>query len=316
MLAAERGAAANTLAAYRRDLEDAARFLGGDGRLAAAGSAELAGYLANLAQRGMAPRTQARRLSCLRQYFAFLISEAVRPDDPCRSLDSPRQGQDLPKVLSIEEVERLLSAARSIDGPEGLRLVAIVELLYASGLRISEMVSLPDSALARDPTLLTILGKGNKERLVPLGESAREALTAYRAVRQHFLTKGRDQRYLFPARSASGHLTRQQVGRSLKALAVQAGLPPARLSPHVLRHAFATHLVEGGADLRAVQSLLGHADIATTQVYTHVAAKRLRSLIETHHPLARGTDRAQSAKAGIGAQSAAPGQHSVDKGDN
>ncbi len=315
MLAAERGAAANTLAAYRRDLEDAARFIGGHGRLTEADSATLAGYLGDLAQRGMAPRTQARRLSCLRQYYAFLISEGVRADDPSRTLDSPRQGQDLPKVLSVEEVERLLTAAKTLSGPEGLRLLAIVELLYASGLRISEMVSLPDSALARDPALLTVVGKGNKERLVPLGESARDALAAYRAVRQQFLPKGRGSHFLFPARGTSGHLSRQQVGRSLKALAARAGLPPARLSPHVLRHAFATHLVEGGADLRAVQSLLGHADIATTQVYTHVAAARLRSLIETHHPLARGTQAGLSTKGKTSSDRPRPAQRSVDKGD-
>lgn len=287
MLAAERGAAANTLAAYRRDLEDAARVLGGDRALLEADSDALRGYLATLAERGLAARTQARRLSCLRQYFAFLISEGLLDRDPCQPLDSPRQGRPLPKTLSVAQVEGLLEAARGKPGPEGLRLVALVELLYATGLRISELVTLPDGALARDPALLSVVGKGNKERLVPLGESAREAVAAYRQARSAFLPKGKGSRFLFPARGPAGHLSRQQVGRMLKLLAAEAGVSPDLLSPHVLRHAFATHLVEGGADLRAVQSLLGHADIATTQIYTHVAAQRLRQLIDLHHPLAR-----------------------------
>ncbi len=287
MLAAERGAAANTLAAYRRDLEDAAAFLGGSAKLPGAGKAELQAYLANLAARGMAPPTQARRLSCLRQFYAFLLGEGRRADDPCHTLDAPRLGRSLPKVLSVEEVSHLLDVAREDASLEGLRLLALVELLYASGLRVSELVALPDSALARDPALLSVVGKGRKERLVPLGETARLAVAAYRGERDRVQAEGRKSLYLFPAKSSSGHLSRQQVARAMKDLAARAGLSPARVSPHVLRHAFATHLVEGGADLRAVQSLLGHADIATTQIYTHVAAARLRKLVEQHHPLAR-----------------------------
>lgn len=287
MLAAERGAAANTLAAYRRDLGDAADFLGGGGALLRADKSDLRSYIADLAARGMAAPTQARRLSCLRQFYGFLLGEGLRQDDPCHALDAPKLGRSLPKVLSVEEMTRLLDATREDRTPEGLRLLAIVELLYASGLRVSELVLLPDSALARDPSMLTILGKGRKERLVPLGEAAREAVAAYRQHRQSFFDPKTGSRFLFPARSRSGHLSRQQVGRALKDLAAKAGLPLTRISPHVLRHAFATHLVEGGADLRAVQSLLGHADIATTQVYTHVAAARLRKLIESHHPLAK-----------------------------
>ncbi len=287
MLAAERGAAANTLAAYRRDLEDAALFLGGEAFLLQADKARLQAYLASLAARGMATPTQARRLSCLRQFFAFLLGEGRRADDPCHTLDAPRQGRSLPKVLSVEEMSHLLETARQDGSPEGLRLLAIVELLYASGLRVSELVQLPDSALARDPTLLTVLGKGNKERLVPLGETARDALAAYRRHRDQVPTAQKGSLFLFPAKSRTEHLSRQQVGRAIKDLAAKAGLAPDRISPHVLRHAFATHLVEGGADLRAVQSLLGHADIATTQIYTHVAAARLRKLIERHHPLSR-----------------------------
>ncbi|MEQ8654615.1 MAG: site-specific tyrosine recombinase XerD [Kiloniellales bacterium] len=287
MLAAERGAAANTLAAYRRDLDDASHFLGGEKRLLTADTTQLRSYLADLAERGMAAPTQARRLSCLRQFYAFLLGDGLRGDDPCHGLDAPRLGRSLPKVLSVEEMSRLLETARQDRSYEGLRLLAIVELLYASGLRVSELVLLPDSALARDPSLLTVVGKGQKERLVPLGEAAREAVATYRRHRDQLQDSNRVSPFLFPARSQSGHLSRQQVGRGLKGLAGKAGLPLARISPHVLRHAFATHLVEGGADLRAVQSLLGHADIATTQVYTHVAAARLRKLIENHHPLAK-----------------------------
>ncbi len=287
MLAAERGAAANTIAAYRRDLEDAALFLGGEKALLQAEQEQLRAYLADLTARGMAAPTQARRLSCLRQFFGFLLGEGLRQEDPSHSLDAPRRGNSLPKVLTIDEVTRLLDTAREDRSVEGLRLLAIVELLYASGLRVSELVLLPESAVARDPQLLTIIGKGRKERLVPLGEAARDALTAYRQHRSRFCKPNQDSPFLFPARSSSGHLSRQQVGRALKDLAIKAGLPPTKISPHVLRHAFATHLVEGGADLRAVQTLLGHADIATTQVYTHVAAARLRKLIEQHHPLAR-----------------------------
>ncbi len=290
MLAAERGAAGNTLVAYRRDLDDAARFLGGEPALLAADKGALQAYLADLAGRGMAPTTQARRLSCLRQFYAFLVGEGRRPDDPCHTLDAPRQGRPLPKVLSVDEVSALLEAARRDRSFEGIRLLAIVELLYASGLRVSELIALPDSALARDPSLLSVIGKGRKERLVPLGEAARAAVAEYRQARDSLTEGPKRSLYLFPAKSSSGYLSRQQVGRALKDLAVRVGLSPARLSPHVLRHAFATHLVEGGADLRAVQSLLGHADIATTQVYTHVAAARLRRLIEQHHPLARRPD--------------------------
>ena len=292
MLAAERGAAANTLAAYRRDLTDFLAFAAarGVGELGADPGLVRA-YLARLAGAGLAPRTQARRLSALRQFHRFLVVEELRPDDPTATLDSPRLGRPLPKVLDRAEVEALLSAARSWQGPEGGRMVALLELLYATGMRVSELVGLPVAAVSRDRSLVTVRGKGGRERLVPLGQAAADALAAYAAVRDRFLPAagGRsvESRWLFPSRGAAGHLTRQRFGQLLKRLAVDAGIDRRRLSPHVLRHAFATHLLEGGADLLSVQKMLGHTDVSTTQIYTHVTGERLRALVQEKHPLSR-----------------------------
>jgi integrase/recombinase XerD len=286
MLAAERGAAALTLAAYRADLADVAGALTGV-TLEAAATDDLRHYLARLAKAKMAPRTAARRLSALRQFYRFLVLERVRKDDPTAALDAPRLGRPLPKLVSEDEAKRLLDAARAKPGPEGLRLVCLLELLYGTGLRVSELVGLPLAATRGDQRFLVVRGKGDKERLVPLGAPARVALSAYIAVRGHFLGEGESSRWLFPSRSADGHLTRRWCGALLKELAIAAGLDPARLSPHVLRHAFATHLLDHGADLRSVQAMLGHADIATTQIYTHVAGDRLQRLVAEHHPLAR-----------------------------
>ena len=292
MLAAERGAAANTLAAYRRDLVDflafaAARGVGDLGTDAAL----LRAYLARLAGAGFAPRTQARRLSALRQYHRFLVVEEYRDDDPTSTLESPRLGRQLPKVLDQQDVEALLAAARQWQGAEGRRLVALLELLYATGMRVSELVGLPVAAVSRDRSLVTIRGKGGKERLVPLGHAAADALAEYAEARDNFLPSagGRigDSRWLFPSRGAAGHLTRQRFGQLLKQLAADAGIDRRRLSPHVLRHAFATHLLEGGADLLSVQKMLGHADVSTTQIYTHVTGERLRALVQEKHPLSR-----------------------------
>jgi integrase/recombinase XerD len=230
----------------------------------------------------MAPRTAARRLSCLRQFHRFLVAEGVRGDDPTTTLDSPRLGRPLPKVLEAEEVEALLAAAAAKPASERVRLLCLLELLYGAGLRVSELVALPFAAATRDARFLVVRGKGGKERLVPLGAPAQAALAAWKAVRGETRS-----RYLFPSRGKDGHLTRQRCFQLLKELAVAAGIDPRRLSPHVLRHAFATHLLDGGADLRSVQTMLGHADVATTQIYTHVQAGRLRSLVETKHPLAR-----------------------------
>ena len=288
MLVAERGAARNTVDAYRRDLTDLAGFLAGNDLTPnEAGTEDLRRYLAALTAAGLAPRTVARRLSALRQFYGFLIQEGVRSDDPASALDAPRQGRPLPKILSVAEVDALLAAAQARDGADGIRLVALLETLYATGLRVSELVGLPLAAVSRDQRMLVVRGKGDKERAVPLGDPARKALADYRAVRDRFLKKGRESTWLFPSRSSSGHLTRHRFAQLLKELAVVAGLDPDKVSPHVLRHAFATHLLDRGADLRSVQQMLGHADIATTQIYTHVVEERLKSLVEDHHPLAR-----------------------------
>lgn len=286
MLVAERGVSKNTLDAYRRDLADAGGWLTGRRRsLAAADSDDLRGYLDGLERAGMAARTAARRLSALRQYYRFLYADGHRTDDPTTVLDAPRQGRPLPKILSEAEVDALLDAARDVDGPEGVRLVCLLEVLYATGLRVSELVGLPFAAVARDPRVLLVRGKGDKERMVPLTDAAMAAIADYKAVRGAFVI-GKTSVFLFPSRSAEGHLTRRRFGQLLDDVAVEAGIDPGRVSPHVLRHAFATHLLDHGADLRSVQQMLGHADISTTQIYTHVLAERLRALVESHHPLA------------------------------
>ena len=298
MLAAERGAAANTLQAYQRDLNDFGKFLGARGKaIDRARVEDLRAYLGHIEEAGMAPRTAARRLSALRQFHRFLFAEGLRADDPTAAIDSPRRGRSLPKVLNEAEVERLLSAARARPGPEGARLTALLELLYATGMRVSELVGLPLSAVARDPRVLIVRGKGGKERMVPLSEPAREAVKRYRAVRAPGRRRGaearvgareaRARKWLFPSWGATGHLSRQRVAQMLKELAAEAGIDPAKVSPHVLRHAFASHLVDHGADLRSVQKMLGHADISTTQIYTHVLGERLKALVRDHHPLAR-----------------------------
>jgi len=298
MMAAERGAAANTLTAYARDLADAAGFLslrGGD--LATASADDIEAWFAGQGARGLSPATAARRRSAVRQFYRFVVGEGWRADDPSSRVEAPRQGRPLPKVLSGEEVERLIAAAGARDGAAGPRLAAMIELLYASGLRVSELLALPLAALAIDPAYLIVKGKGGKERLAPLNGAARAAVKAYLAVRPDFLPKrGRPKQgaggagtnpWLFPSHGRGGRLTVRRFAQLLDETAVAAGLDPARVSPHVLRHAFATHLLEGGADLRVVQTLLGHADIATTQIYTHVTQDRLREVVETKHPLAR-----------------------------
>src|ERR1700733_401967 len=288
MLAAERGAARLTLSAYRNDLIDLSGFLAAPGiALDAADAGALHDYLAAAGTRRLAPRTLARRLSAIRQFYRFLLTDSVRADDPTSGLDTPRLGRPLPKLLSEAEVARLIATAAAWPGDEGVRLRAVLELLYATGLRISELVTLPVAAAQRDPRFLLARGKGGKERVVPLSEPSRQALTEYLACRPQFLPAGRASRFLFASRGREGHLTRQRCGQLLKELALGANLDPARLSPHVLRHAFASHLLDHGADLRSVQQMLGHADIATTQIYTHVQGDRLRRLVETAHPLAR-----------------------------
>lgn len=289
MIVVERGAAQNTKEAYTRDLKGFFAFSARSGLSAVLADTELVRrYMAFLADSGMAPSTAARRLSSLRQYFQFLVSEGVRKDDPCSGVDSPRRGRSLPKILSEEDVEKLLIAAHERDDPRGCRLVALIELLYATGLRVSELVGLPLGSLARDRSVVLIRGKGGRERVVPLNEPARESLDAWLPNRRYFVAEGKTSAWLFPSKRAkSGHLSRDQFAVMLKDLAASAGLDPAVVSPHVLRHAFASHLLAHDADLRSVQQMLGHADISTTQIYTHVLDERLKSLVQNFHPLAR-----------------------------
>jgi integrase/recombinase XerD len=295
MMSAERGAAANTLSSYRRDLGDYAGFLSARGTAPdRAGAETIRAYLVDLEDRGFAASSAARRLSALRQFHQYLFSEGVRGDDPTGAIDGPRRPASLPKVLSEKEVEKLLEAAKSAVEMAGIgdrerlrraRLNTLVEMLYATGLRVSELVSLPSAALRGGARFFTVRGKGGHERMVPLTEKAREAAARYLALRAEAkLSAGP---WLFPSFGESGHLTRQAFARDLKDLAVSVGISAAKVSPHVLRHAFASHLLQNGADLRVVQQLLGHADISTTQIYTHVLEERLRSLVAEHHPLAK-----------------------------
>ena len=289
MMAAERAAAPNTLKAYEKDLADANAWLAARGPdLASAEPAAIEAYFASLGARGLSPATAARRRSAVRQFYRFVLGEAWRADDPSRRVDAPKKGRPLPKVLTRDEVDRLIAAAGAKDGAAGLRLATMIELIYASGLRISELLGLTLAALARDPAYLIVRGKGGKERLAPLNDAARAAVQAYLPARKSFLPKGaKESPWLFPSRGAGGRLTARRFAQLLDEAARDAGVDPAKVSPHVLRHAFATHLLEGGADLRVVQTLLGHADIATTQIYTHVTEGRLREVVETKHPLAR-----------------------------
>ena len=289
MMAGERASAANTLTAYGKDLADADGFLGGRGKdLKTAAAEDIEAWFADLSARGLSPATAARRRAAARQFYRFVLSEGWRDDDPSRRVDAPRQGRPLPKILSHAEVVALIEAAALKDGAQGLRLACMVELIYAAGLRISELVALPLSDFARDPAFLMVRGKGGKERLAPLNNAARTAVRAYLIVRPRFLPKGiKSSPWLFPSRGAAGCLTPRRFAQMLDEAAVTAGVDRDKVSPHVLRHAFATHLLEGGADLRVVQTLLGHTDISTTQIYTHVAQDRLREVVETKHPLAK-----------------------------
>ena len=288
MMSAERGASPNTLDAYRRDLRDWQAGLA-PRTLQCCSTGHLEGVLAGWSGE-LGKSTVARKLSALKQYCLFLQTEGLREDNPAHRLRAPRAHKPLPKGLSREEVDRLLASAQADDSPKGLRRLALLEILYAGGLRVSELVSLRLNQAGRRDGCLMIRGKGGRERLVPLTRAAATAIERWLCAREHTLPKGVEARdrakaFLFPSGAASGHLTREAFALQLKDLAAQAGLPPSRVSPHVLRHAFATHLLEGGADLRAVQTLLGHADISTTQIYTHVLDARLTALVQNHHPL-------------------------------
>ncbi len=280
MLAAERGAGANTLAAYRRDLEDFSAYLKDAGRsIAKASTEDLRNYLSELSRRGMRVTTVARRLSAMRQLYRFLYAEGHRADDPAAVLQGPKRERNLPKTLSLAEVDHLLRTAATSDPASPLpvrlratRLACLVELLYATGLRVSELVALPASAARKDARVIIVRGKGNKERMVPLNDAAKRAMADYLALLKESGSEAQS-KWLFPSFGDSGHLTRQHFARELKTLAGAAGLRAAQVSPHVLRHAFASHLLHNGADLRVVQTLLGHADISTTQIYTHVSGR-------------------------------------------
>jgi integrase/recombinase XerD len=300
MLAAEQGAGPNTLDAYRRDLTDFSDFLGRSGQsFAVAETQMLRDYLADLDTRGFKSSSVARRLSAIRHLFRFLLNERIRSDDPAAILSGPKRGRGLPKVLSIGDVDRMLVCARELSAAaeasssqrlRGLRLYCLLEVLYATGLRVSELVSLPLSAARRDMRMIVVRGKGNKERLVPLNEASRQAMADYLAAMEALKPEKKKNaagsKWLFPSFGESGHLTRQHFARDLKELASAAGIAPRLVSPHVLRHAFASHLLHNGADLRIVQTLLGHTDISTTQIYTHVVEERLKSLVRDLHPLA------------------------------
>ncbi|UPJ58374.1 site-specific tyrosine recombinase XerD [Bradyrhizobium sp. 192] len=301
MLAAEQGAGPNTLDAYRRDLTDFSKFLGRIGHsFADAETQTLRDYLADLDSRGFKSTSVARRLSAMRHLYRFLLNERIRAEDPAAILSGPKRGRGLPKVLSIADVDRMLTRAKELSEAEdtspskrlrSLRLYCLLEVLYATGLRVSELVALPRSAAKRDARMIVVRGKGNKERLVPLNEASRQAMADYLAATEAAKTeKKKDSlaasKWLFPSFGESGHLTRQHFARDLKELAVASGLQARLVSPHVLRHAFASHLLHNGADLRIVQTLLGHTDISTTQIYTHVVEERLKSLVRDLHPLA------------------------------
>jgi integrase/recombinase XerD len=295
MLAAERGAGDNTLAAYGRDLEDLSNSLKAARRsIAKARTADLRGYLEELSRRGLRVATVARRLSAIRQLYRFLYAEGHRVDDPAAVLEGPKRGRALPKTLTLAEVDRLLRIAGQCDPAAPLparlrraRLACLVEMLYATGLRVSELVTLPISAARRDARVIVVRGKGNKERMVPLNDAAKRATANYLALLA-LSKRDAQSKWLFPSFGESGHLTRQHLARELKTLASAAGLRAEQVSPHVLRHAFASHLLHNGADLRVVQTLLGHADISTTQIYTHVLEERLKGMVRDLHPLAQG----------------------------
>ena len=287
MMSSEKGDAALTIEAYRRDMEDFSRFLSVRGKKPEKAKEEdIADYVRNIAKNGLSSKTQSRRISCLREFYRFLLTEGRRSDNPCSFVDSPKTGKSLPKYLTEEEVARLIDTA----GTKSLRMQTMLELLYASGMRVSELVSLPVTSvlnLKDNEALIYITGKGGKERTVPLNEPAKKAIHNWLAKREKSLKKGRESKWLFPSRAKQGYLTRDAFFKELKKIALLANIDPERVSPHVFRHSFASHLVAHNADLRSVQKMLGHADIATTEIYTHVLEEKLKTIMETKHPLSR-----------------------------
>lgn len=286
MTRAERGAADNTVLAYTRDLQDFEHFLTSRNRsFENAQVADLRAYLADLAQNGLAVRTQSRRLSALREFYKFLYTEKIRKDNPTEVLDSPKSGRPLPKYLSEDEVARLIDALKKLPDYKQARMRALTEIAYDSGLRVSELVALPLSVANAKENVMTVRGKGGKDRIVPLTEIAKRAIRDWLSLRELSLPGGRTSKWLFPAQNKEGHLTRFAFYQELKQLALTAGILPSRVSPHVLRHSFASHLIAHDADLRSVQQMLGHSDISTTQIYTHILDDRLKKTVEKSHPL-------------------------------
>lgn len=288
MLIAERGASANTSAAYFNDITNFEAFQNNAGQnLAGATTDHVRSYLRHRTEIGANSRTISRNLSVLRQFFKFLQSENIRSDNPALNVDGPKAARSLPKLISENDVEALLARAKDSQTAEGIRLNCLLEIAYATGLRVTELVGLPNESFRYESETLLIYGKGGKERLVPLTPSAIKAIVAYEEIRGHFLKEHETSKFFFPSRSKQGHLTRRRLGQLLKELARKAGLDPAIISPHVLRHAFASHLLNRGADLRSLQKMLGHSDISTTQIYTHVQKDRLHNVISSHHPMAK-----------------------------
>jgi integrase/recombinase XerD len=292
MMSAERGASRNTLEAYQRDLDEYLSFLSRTGASARTANTEtVRAFLGALSSRRLAKTSAARKLSAVKQFHRFLLAEGLAKDNPTSIIEGPKLGRPLPKIMSVEEVDRLIATAREAAAKasgnkkvRAARLYCLIEVLYATGMRVSEILNLRTEAAVSKEQFLLIKGKGGRERLVPLNEAARDALKEFLSLCEN---GGKHEGYLFSSHGGSGHLTRQRLGQELKELAAAAGLSPAKVSPHVLRHAFASHLLAGGADLRAVQQMLGHADISTTQIYTHVLSERLRRIVETHHPMGK-----------------------------
>lgn len=287
MLLVERGASRNTIQSYRADIDGYYAFLAAQKKSPVKAVRPDVENFLKTGAKDISARSQARKLSALRQFHQFLLSEKTRADDPTQLVESPKLPKKLPKYLTEEEVLALLKAIDGIKGRDGVRLRALFEILYASGLRVSELVTLPLSAVQRGPQYMTVRGKGNKERIVPLTDAARDAVKDYLEVRQSYAGVKKESKYLFPSSAREGHLTRQRFGQMLKELSIEAGIEPRKISPHVIRHAFATHLLNHGMDLRSLQQLLGHADISTTQIYTHVMPQRLQQAVKQHHPLAK-----------------------------
>lgn len=290
MLLAERGASKNTVDSYRRDLIDLSRAVQGKS-LQKCSESDLQDYFHQLFQANFSPSTRSRRLSALKQFYGFLLDEGTISVDPSAGIDAPKRGKTLPKILSEEDVKALLAAAEHLPGKEGIRASCLLEVLYAAGMRVSELVSLPLGSVQNlqdsEHPFLLIRGKGGKERLVPLSPPALQALKTYLGIRGAFEPEGASSKWLFPSRGREGHLTRQRFGQILKEIAVRAGIEPKKISPHVVRHAFASHLLHHGADLMSLQKMLGHADISTTEIYTHVLTEKLSSLVLEHHPLSK-----------------------------